>query len=117
LGETIGIVDVGGGGAVFVGGGVNVAPTVGSASVAEGVIRNNVGVSVTTGVATGKLQASIARMRTSAGNKTRGLIISPYLNVSYTGFMIPLTNDLKRTGADEHIIRSCCSYLFYRVIG
>jgi hypothetical protein len=90
LGEAIGIVEVGGGGAVFVGGGVTVGPIVGSASVAEGVNKNNVGVSVTTGVATGKLQASIARMRTSAGNKTLGLIVSPFLNSSYTGCIIPL---------------------------
>ena len=75
---------------MFVGAGVNVGAIVGSASVAEGVIKNKVGVSVTGGVATGKLQASMAKMRTSAGNKTRGLIISPFLNGSYTGFMIPL---------------------------
>src|SRR5512139_970631 len=85
LGDTIGIVDVGGGGAVFVGRGVEVGPTVGSARVADGVIRNSVGVSVTAGVATGKLQASMARMRTSAGNKTRSLIISPFLNSSSQG--------------------------------
>jgi len=80
LGDAIGMDDVGGGGAVFVGGGVNVGPTVGSVNVAEGVNKYNVGVSVTGGVATGKLQASMARMRTSAGNKTRGLIVSPFLN-------------------------------------
>jgi hypothetical protein len=91
LGDAIGTVEVGGGGAVFVGAGVNVGAIVGSASVAEGVIKNSVGVSVTGGVATGKLQASMARMRTSAGNKTWGLIISPFLNGSYTRFIIPLS--------------------------
>jgi hypothetical protein len=77
LGETIGIVDVGGGGAVLVGGGVFVGPTVGSASVAEGVIKNKVGVSVTGGVATGKLQASMAKIITSAGNKILCFILTP----------------------------------------
>jgi hypothetical protein len=73
-------VKVGGGGSVFVGNAVNVDAAVGSDKVAEGVNKNNVGVSVTGGVATGKLQASMARMRTSAGNRTWGLIISPFLN-------------------------------------
>jgi hypothetical protein len=85
LGETIGTVDVGGGGAVLVGAGVNVAAAVGNERVGEGETKNNVGVSVTGGVATGKLQASMARMRASAGNKTWGLIISPFLNGSCTG--------------------------------
>jgi hypothetical protein len=92
LGETIGIVDVGGGGAVFVGGGVSVGPTVGSANVAEGVNKNSVGVSVTAGVTVGKLQASIARMRANTGNNIRVLIISPFQNSSYTG-IIPPTMD------------------------
>jgi hypothetical protein len=90
LGDTIGTVEVGGGGAVFVGGGVSVGPVVGSAIVGEGVIKNRVGVSVTTGVATGKLQASMAKMRASAGIKTRVLIISPSLSRSDRS-IIPLT--------------------------
>jgi hypothetical protein len=72
----MGIVEVGGGGAVFVAGGVAVGAVVGSDSVAEGVNKNSVGVSVTGGVATGKLQASMARMRASTGNKMGVLIIS-----------------------------------------
>jgi hypothetical protein len=78
FGEAIGIVDVGGGGAVLVGGGVFVTKVVGMDKVAVEVGNSeSVGVSVTTGVPVGKLQASMARMSASTGNKIRILIISP----------------------------------------
>jgi hypothetical protein len=68
---------VGGGGSVFVGRGVCVGAIVGRDSVAEGT-GEEVGVSVTA-PATGKLQASMARISMNNGNKAFDFILSPLL--------------------------------------
>jgi hypothetical protein len=73
---TVGV-EVGSGGAVLVGKGVKVGASVANDCVADG-IGDVVGVSVT-GRFDGRLQASIAKTSTRAGNKVRGFIISPFL--------------------------------------
>jgi len=81
LGNAMGTdgVKVNVGGGVLVGNGVCVGKSVGSdrVTVAEGS-ASSVGVSVP-GAFDGKLQASMAKTSTSAGNKIRGFIISPLL--------------------------------------
>jgi hypothetical protein len=74
-------VDVGGGGGVFVAGSVGVGNAVGGGGVSDGS-STTVGVSVTA-TFDGRLQACIARKRTSVEIKIRDFIISPfYLNSS-----------------------------------
>jgi len=70
---TVGV-DVGSGGAVLLGKDVNVGASVAKGCVAEGT-GEAVGVSVT-GRFDGRLQASIDKTSTSAGNKVRGFMVS-----------------------------------------
>ena len=80
---TVGV-EVAVGGGVLVGRGVCVGVSVGSGCVGVGEGIATVGVSVT-GTFDGRLQASVAKMSTSAGNKVCDFIISPLLQVHVTG--------------------------------
>ena len=110
---TVGVeVNVGGG--VLVGKGVCVGESVGSGCVTVGEADAcSVGVSVA-GRFEGRLQASIAKMSTSAGNKVRDFIVSPLLvHPSYL-IIILLTIDhldsSKQNRADESSARFCFTY-------
>jgi hypothetical protein len=83
LGEATGTlgVELAVGGGVLEGTPVCEGAAVGEGCVADGVIASAVGVSV--GKLDGRLQASIARIRTIVNNKLRDFIASPFVGVHY----------------------------------